>query len=71
MTVATKHIQEILENGFTVINPVYPDSAIDSIISIISKAETSKQTFRKSNNLFAIRQFLKEVPEKSHLFLEG
>ena len=42
---------------------VYSDSEIDAIISIISKADTSKETFRKSNNLFAIRQFLKDVPE--------
>lgn len=63
MTVAAKHTKEILENGFTVINDVYSNSEIDSIISIISKADTSKQTFRKTNNLFAIRQFFKEIPE--------
>ncbi|MEP7374907.1 MAG: phytanoyl-CoA dioxygenase family protein [Chitinophagaceae bacterium] len=63
MTIATKHKQEILEIGFTLINQVYSASEVDSIISIISKADTSKPTFRKSSNLFAIRRFLKEVPE--------
>jgi ectoine hydroxylase-related dioxygenase (phytanoyl-CoA dioxygenase family) len=63
MTAATEHRQEILENGFTIVKQVYSQSEIDSIISIIGKADTSKKTFRKSNNLFAIRQFLKEVPE--------
>ena len=63
MTIAPKHIKEILENGFTVINQVYSTSEVDSIISVISKTDTSRQTFRKSGNLFAIRQFLKEVPE--------
>lgn len=62
MTAAAKHKQQILENGFTVINHVYSDSEVDSIISCITKADTSKETFRKNNNLFAIRQFLKEVP---------
>lgn len=63
MTVASEHRQEILKNGFTIVRQVYSHTEIDSIISIINKADTSKATFRKSNNLFAIRQFLKEVPE--------
>lgn len=63
MTAATEHRHEILENGFTIARQVYSHSEIDSIISIINKADTSKATFRKSNNLFAIRQFLKEIPE--------
>lgn len=63
MTAATEHRQEILENGYTIVGQVYSDSEIDAIISIINKADTSKATFRKSTNLFAIRQFLKEVPE--------
>lgn len=63
MAISNKHTQGILENGFTVIHDVYSSSEIDSIISLISKTDTSKETFRKGNNLFAIRQFLKEVPE--------
>jgi ectoine hydroxylase-related dioxygenase (phytanoyl-CoA dioxygenase family) len=63
MIIEAKHRQEVLENGFTVINQVYSDSEVDAIISCIAKSDTSKETFRKNNNLFAIRQFLKEVPE--------
>jgi hypothetical protein len=33
------------------------------LLNTINKADTSKSTFRKTTDLFAIRQFLKEVPE--------
>jgi hypothetical protein len=42
---------------------VYTSPEIDQLLSIISEAGSSKPTFRKTTDLFAIRQFLKEVPE--------
>lgn len=59
----TKHKQEISREGFTVIENVFTNSAVESIIETINHENFSKQTFRKTNDLFAIRQFLKEVPE--------
>lgn len=59
----TKHKDDFLENGFTVIEDVFSDSEIEVIANTIEQADTSKATFRKSTDLFAIRQFLKEVPE--------
>ncbi|WPO81922.1 phytanoyl-CoA dioxygenase family protein [Chryseobacterium sp. JJR-5R] len=53
----------IAENGFTVINSVFSDEEIESIRKIIQDIDTSKETFRKSEDLFAIRQFLKEIPD--------
>ncbi len=53
----------IAENGFTVINSVFSDEETEKIIAVISNADPSKDTFRKSEDLFAIRQFLKEIPE--------
>src|SRR5688500_11691522 len=58
-----QHKQEINEKGFAVIDNVFSDTDINLITSSIEKADTSKPTFRKTNNLFVIRQFLKEVPE--------
>lgn len=62
------HKTEISDKGFTIINEVFSDEEINQIINVIDSIDTSKETFRKSEDLFAIRQFLKEVPE-SHRFI--
>ena len=62
------HKTEISEKGFTIINNIFSDEEINQIINMIESIDTSKETFRKSEDLFAIRQFLKEVPE-SHPFI--
>jgi ectoine hydroxylase-related dioxygenase (phytanoyl-CoA dioxygenase family) len=54
--------QGILDEGFTIINNVFTDEEIDNLLLAISKADTSKPTFRKTDDLFAIRQFFKEIP---------
>ncbi len=62
------HKTEISEKGFTIINDIFSEKEISQIIDVINSIDTSKETFRKSEDLFAIRQFLKEVPE-SHQFI--
>jgi hypothetical protein len=47
-------------NGFTTIDAIYTDTEVANIISAIENTEARSQTFRKSDDLFAIRQFLKE-----------
>ena len=54
---------EILNDGFAIIEKVFTEEEINNLLDIISKADTSKPTFRKTNDLFAIRQFFKEMPE--------
>ncbi|PSL35369.1 phytanoyl-CoA dioxygenase family protein [Chitinophaga ginsengisoli] len=55
--------QEIAANGFTVIENVFTDREVDSLIALIQQADSSKATFRKTKDLFAIRQFLRELPD--------
>jgi ectoine hydroxylase-related dioxygenase (phytanoyl-CoA dioxygenase family) len=55
--------QELFDLGFTVIPEVYNSKEINSIISLINSAESNTETFRKSADLFALRQFLKEIPQ--------
>ena len=58
--------KEINSEGFAIIEAIYSDSEVEKIISEIEKvtqATTDNATFRKSNDLFAIRQFHKEIPE--------
>ena len=54
--------QELLDNGFAVADCVYSADEVQNILAAIEEADTSKDTFRKTNDLFAIRQFLREVP---------
>lgn len=61
------HKNSIQENGFTVINNVFSEDEIKKIGEIIENIDTSKETFRKSEDLFAIRQFLKEIPQVREL----
>ncbi len=58
------NIKEKIENdGFALINNLFTEKEIDHLLCIISQADASHSTFRKTNELFAIRQFFKEVPE--------
>lgn len=57
------HKQYFLEKGLTVINSIFSDDEIEKITKSIAKADASKENFRKSADVFAIRQFLKEIPE--------
>jgi len=58
----SKYKTDVDDNGFTVIENIYNDAEIAGIVSAIENTDTSGETFRKSADLFAIRQFLKEVP---------
>ncbi|MGE8553866.1 MAG: phytanoyl-CoA dioxygenase family protein [Chryseobacterium jejuense] len=49
--------------GFSVVNEVFSDTEVAQIIDVLDHIDTSKENFRKSEDLFAIRQFLKEVPD--------
>lgn len=53
----------ILEYGFSIINNVFSADEVEKIISVLNGIDTSRENFRKSEDLFAIRQFLKEIPE--------
>lgn len=60
-------LPEIDRNGFAIVENIYTAPEIEAIINMIDAAVTSSDTFRKSGNLFAIRQFLKELPETMQL----
>lgn len=58
---------ELTDNGFAVINNIFSEEEIKNISEVILNIDTSKDTFRKSEDLFTIRQFLKEIPEVKDL----
>lgn len=59
--------EKILNDGFAVLNNIFSDEEIENLFQAISKIDTSRQTVRKSSGLFAIRQFLKEVPHGNEI----
>ena len=61
---APSNIEETLfQEGFAIIQNVFNKEEITNILEVVSNVDTSNPTFRKTNGLFAIRQFLNEVPE--------
>lgn len=58
-----KHKTELDTDGYSIIDSIYSKEEVISIIELINQLDTSKPIFRKTENIFAIRQFLKEVPE--------
>jgi ectoine hydroxylase-related dioxygenase (phytanoyl-CoA dioxygenase family) len=55
--------EQLLQLGFATVNNIYSAEEIDKLLHVIDAAGKDKETFRKSTELFAIRQFLKELPE--------
>jgi ectoine hydroxylase-related dioxygenase (phytanoyl-CoA dioxygenase family) len=54
--------QKILSDGFAVLDNVFLDEDINKVLLAIQQVHTSPPTFRKAKDVFAIRQFFKEVP---------
>lgn len=51
---------------------MFSQQELEEIDTVLQSIDTSKENFRKSEDLFAIRQFLKEVPEiKDLIFNEN
>ena len=55
--------EKLLNEGYALIDNIFTIEEVNSLLLTISQADTSKPTFRKTNDLFAIRQFFKEIPE--------
>lgn len=67
MIITKKHKIDFAQNGFTIVDKIYSDKEIEQILWTIDQADDNKETFRKSAELFAIRQFLNEIPEIKNL----
>jgi len=60
------HTEQINNEGFAIIDSVYSKNEIEKLITLIESSTVNKKantTFRRSEDLFAIRQFHKEIPE--------
>lgn len=59
----TGHRYNIAHDGFTVIGDIYTDAEVNAVISAIELADKTGPLFRQTEDVFAIRQFLKAVPD--------
>jgi len=67
MKISQRHKIDLVENGFTTVENIYTNIEIEQILLTIDQADKTKETFRKSTEVFAIRQFFKEIPESVNL----
>lgn len=67
MTDLQRHKEEFSSKGYTIINGVFTDENLAALIRIIEETDISGPGFSKSTELFAIRQFLKQVPQAAPL----
>lgn len=54
---------ELEEIGYSVLSDLYSNSEINKILACIENTEQYKKSFMKINDLFAIRQLIKNEPE--------
>jgi ectoine hydroxylase-related dioxygenase (phytanoyl-CoA dioxygenase family) len=57
----------LAKNGFVIIENIYSGNEIAQIIDLVNQADDSNVAFRKSENLFAIRKFLREIPSVAEI----
>lgn len=56
-------MQQLAEKGFMMLEDIFTSEEIDLIGDKIAQTSVDRPTFRKTNDLFAIRRFLKEIPD--------
>ncbi len=55
-------MESLRSAGYAIINDIFTAEEVTDILDTINKIDTSGPAFRKTNDLFAIRRFIKEVP---------
>jgi dienelactone hydrolase len=63
--------EQLAQAGYTVIPDVFSTHEIATISAALATADTTSPTFRKTADLFAIRQCLKEIPALQSLIFTG
>lgn len=59
------------QQGFAVLNGIFSTEEVEAISGLIQAASAGKPAFRKKTSIFAIRQFLHEIPEVGeHIFTD-
>ncbi|WP_127129608.1 hypothetical protein [Pseudoflavitalea rhizosphaerae] len=56
-------MNEFKKNGFAILNDFYSPQEVNEMVCAIENAMTDRPAFRRSTDLFAIRQVMKEIPD--------
>jgi hypothetical protein len=62
MELITRYKLPLQETGYAIIENVFTQDEIAGMLATINNIDSSGPAFRKTNDLFAIRRFIKEVP---------
>jgi ectoine hydroxylase-related dioxygenase (phytanoyl-CoA dioxygenase family) len=62
-----QHKTNLINDGFTVIDQVFSFNELSELAHLIDGADNSGSLFRKTTDLFAIRQVLKELPQLNEI----
>lgn len=54
--------EQIQDEGFAIVDGIFSESEVNAMLSILEAVDGNGPAFRKTNDLFAIRQLLKEFP---------
>ncbi|OIQ30395.1 MAG: phytanoyl-CoA dioxygenase [Bacteroidetes bacterium MedPE-SWsnd-G2] len=69
MNLKSTSISDFKNTGFYILNEIYSEEELEGIINCLESFEKSNNSNFRSNNVFAIRKLLIEIPElKSFLF---
>ncbi|MGN6291176.1 MAG: phytanoyl-CoA dioxygenase family protein [Chitinophagaceae bacterium] len=60
---------DIIERGFSIIPGIFEREELNTIPRLIDQVDSFRSSFRKTDDLFAIRRFLKEVPSVKEVLL--
>ena len=64
-------MESLQSAGYAILRDVYTTAEVTGILDVINDIDTSGPAFRKTNDLFAIRRFVKEVPAISPLLFNS
>jgi ectoine hydroxylase-related dioxygenase (phytanoyl-CoA dioxygenase family) len=59
----TNYQKQIEANGYAIVNHVFSAEEADAIAGVLKNIDPSKANFRKTADLFAIRQLFREIPD--------
>src|ERR1051325_701978 len=62
-----KDKEHLYHFGYLIIDDIYSENEVNNLIKVIDSADKDTSSFRKTDDLFAIRTFLQTIPEASKI----
>ena len=62
---------ELEEKGYSILNQLYSNEEVNEILHCIKNTQQNKESFTKTEHLFAIRQLIKNIPNLSNILFNN